>query len=124
RLFPPAHNMFRTAVAPARLRGADIEPGDKVMMVHAAANRDETKYECPAEFRLDRSHEPTHLAFGVRPHFCAGAHLARAEMRLTLEALLRHPRFELADHAGHTPHLMMGQMFGVEHLPLRFVKKG
>jgi len=54
----------------------------------AAANRDPQVFEQPAVFRLDRSHQ-RHLTFGFGIHTCPGAGLARMELRVLLEELLR-----------------------------------
>lgn len=121
RLFPPVHTMFRTVVEPASMAGVDLEPGDRVVLMYGPANRDPERFECPHEFRVDRPEARQHLAFGIGPHFCAGAPLARAEMRVLLEALAELPPYELAGEVAYLPRLMMGQMMGVDHLPLRFV---
>jgi cytochrome P450 len=47
--------------------------------LYASANRDEAMFEEPDAFRPDRANVDKHVAFGVGPHFCLGAHLARAE---------------------------------------------
>ncbi len=120
RLFPPAHTMFRTVTEQTALGDTTMEADDKVVLLFSAANRDPSKFECPEEFRLDRRNPRQHLAFGFGAHFCVGSHLARAEMRILLEVLNRYPCVELAGPPEHTPHLLMGQMMGVEHLPLRF----
>ena len=65
-------------------------------MVYPSANRDEDEFEAPDELRLDR--KPRHLAFGIGPHFCLGANLARMELRVALAELLRRlPDMEYAD---------------------------
>lgn len=120
RLFPPVHNMFRTVVEPATMHDVDLAPGDVVALLYGAANTDPEKFECPHEFQVDRANAQQHLAFGVGPHFCAGAPLARAEIRLLLEVLTTYPNYELAGTPQHLPHLIAGQMMGLKYLPLRF----
>ena len=58
------------------------------MMGILSANRDETVYANANEFRLDRSGEPEHLAFGAGPHLCLGNHLTRMIGRVILEEVL------------------------------------
>jgi cytochrome P450 len=120
RLFPPAHTMFRTVTEKTMLADTVMEEDDKVVLLFSAANRDPSKFEAPEEFRLDRRNPRQHLSFGFGAHFCVGSHLARAEMRIILEVMSRYPCVELAGPPVRTPHLLMGQMMGVEHLPLRF----
>ncbi len=54
----------------------------------ASANHDATAFTCPAELRLDRSATSPHIAFGIGPHACVGAPLARMEAHAVLNELL------------------------------------
>ncbi|KOG52585.1 cytochrome P450 [Streptomyces griseoflavus] len=77
------------------LHGRTVRAGEAVLPVLAAANRDERVFPAADRLLLDRSSNP-HLAFGRGPHNCIGAHLARAQMSVGLEALLvRLPRLRL-----------------------------
>ena len=58
------------------------------MLLPGAANRDPRLFENPAEFDIDRPNARYHVAFGHGIHHCAGAHLARAEGRVTINRLL------------------------------------
>ena len=62
--------------------------GEPIALVYASANRDETVFPQPDEFRLHRPNIRQHLAFGRGPHMCAGIALARQELRIALEELL------------------------------------
>jgi cytochrome P450 len=64
-----------------------MSKGDEVCIVYPAANRDPGKFDDPNAFRVDRS--PQHLGFGIGSHFCLGANLARMEMRVAFEEVLR-----------------------------------
>ena len=68
--------------------GARIEAGEYVMPALAGANLDDAAFACAAEVRLDRSPNP-HVSFGYGAHYCLGAHLARMEMQVAFDALLR-----------------------------------
>ena len=121
RVYPSAHTFFRMVTEPTELRGERLEPGERVALLFGAANRDPEVFDEPDVFRADRSNARQHLAFGWGAHFCVGAHLARAEIRILLEILLAsHPPFELAGEPRWTPHLLAGNHMGVNHLPLRF----
>ena len=65
-------------------------------MTYPSANTDPERYEDPERFDIERG--AAHLGFGVGTHFCLGANLARMEMRVTFEELLRRlPDMEFAD---------------------------
>jgi cytochrome P450 len=86
----------RTATVDVELGDRRIRAGDKVVLWWQSANFDERAFEEPHRFDLGRRPNP-HLAFGLGSHFCLGANLARLEIRLVLEGLLRRvARLELA----------------------------
>jgi cytochrome P450 len=120
RLLPPVHTMFRTVTRPTELNGSELSEGERVVLLYAAANRDPDKFENPDAFCPARANPRQHIAFGIGPHYCAGATLARAEIHVLLEALAKRPPLELVGVPRHNPQLMMGQMMGVDYLPLRF----
>lgn len=79
----------RTATTDTELRGQAIAEGDRVMMWYASASRDEDVYEDPQVFDIARATQD-HKAFGGGGrHFCLGAGLARAELRILLEEVVR-----------------------------------
>lgn len=95
RLVSPVQSFGRTATQDTELRGEKIRKGDTVLMLYPAANRDPAEFEDPDSFRIDR--DPRHLGFGHGNHFCLGANLARMEMRVAFEELLRRlPDMEYA----------------------------
>ena len=87
RVVSPVHAFSRTATRDLELRGKTIRQGQRVLLLYPSANRDADVFEQPDCFRIDRN--PTHLGFGVGTHFCLGANLARMEMRVAFEELLR-----------------------------------
>ena len=88
RLMPPIQFLMRTCTADTEFAGADLHADDKVAFGVASANRDETHFADPEEFRLDRPDPRGHLGFGGGPHVCPGATLARLEARVAVETLL------------------------------------
>ena len=88
RLRPPFFGFYRRVKHPVEVAGIAMKPGEDVYMGWAAANRDPAMFECPAEFRLDRENY-RHLSFGFGIHTCPGASLARMELKIVLEELLR-----------------------------------
>jgi cytochrome P450 family 142 subfamily A polypeptide 1 len=98
RWVTPIQNMNRTATRTVELRGRTIREGDKVLLLYPSANRDERVFDRPFEFRSGR--EPNnHVAFGgYGAHFCLGASLARLELCIMFDELLRRlPDITLAD---------------------------
>lgn len=80
------------------LSGALLRAGDMVFVSLTAASNDERAFECPAHVDLDRP-KPVHIAFNTGPHNCAGATLARLELRVFLEEwLARVPNFRLLEN--------------------------
>lgn len=88
RLEPPFKFHYRAVKRRCRLAGHDLEPGDRLMLLWAAANRDPAHVEDPDTLRLDRRHPKDHLGFGRGAHFCIGAPFARLEARILGEELL------------------------------------
>jgi cytochrome P450 family 142 subfamily A polypeptide 1 len=87
RMVSPVHAFARTATQDVPLRDRTIRAGQRVLLLYPSANRDADVFEDPDTFCVERN--PHHLGFGVGSHFCLGANLARMEMRVTFEELLR-----------------------------------
>jgi cytochrome P450 PksS len=85
----------RYAREDVEVAGATIPRGEMVYAVIASANRDARQFANPD--RLDIGREPNrHLSFGLGPHFCLGAPLARLEGQIAISALVdRAPRLRL-----------------------------
>jgi len=96
RLVSPVHSFGRTALRDTELRGQKIRKGEQVLLLYPSANRDAAEFQDPDAFRIERN--PHHLGFGIGSHFCLGANLARMELRVVFEELLRRlPDMEYAD---------------------------
>jgi len=74
-------------------------------------------FEDPFAFRIDRSPNG-HLAFGVGEHYCAGAHVARLELRVAFRHLAR--RLEHVELAGAPERLRSSLVGGIKKLPIRY----
>jgi len=88
RIESPLRGQFRLARRRIAVAGVDIPPGSSVLLLPGAANRDPRMFANPAEFDVDRPNARYHAAFGHGVHHCAGAHLARAEGRVSINRLL------------------------------------
>jgi cytochrome P450 len=113
----PVTHIMRSATADATIRGQSIRKGDKVVIWNASANRDEDVFPDPYRFDVGRTPND-HLAFGYGEHFCLGANLARLELRVMIEEVMkRMPEIELA---GEPQRLRSNFVAGIKHMPVRF----
>jgi cytochrome P450 len=118
RLEPPFKFHYRAVKRSCELGGAELRPGDRLMLLWASANRDPAAIENPDSLRLDRRHPKQHMGFGRGGHFCIGAPLARLEARVMLEELLAQTRL-VRLHTGAPPiHAKSIFVRRLEHLPL------
>jgi len=117
RWVTPVMVFRRTSQTDCELGAQKIREGDRVTIWYASANRDEEVF--PDAHRFDVGRTPNdHLGFGIGPHFCLGAHLARLEIRTMFEELLRRlPDIELA---GPVERLRSNFLNGIKHMPVRF----
>jgi len=105
----------RTASRDAELRGQTIRRGDKVTIWEMSANRDEREF--PEPFKFDVGRNPNdHVGFGLGTHFCLGSNLARLEIRIMFEELLR--LFDSFDLAGELQWTNNNRLVGLTHLPV------
>lgn len=119
RWVSPVQNMARTATRDVELRGRRIAGGQKLLLLYPAANRDPAVFPDPQRFDVTRTPN-NHVAFGIGAHFCLGANLARLELRVFFEELLRRmPALELAD-AAPPPRRASNFICGIEHLPVEW----
>ena len=88
RLESPLRTQFRMARVRTTLAGVDVPAGGTVMLVPGACNRDPRTFADPYEFDVERPNARHHIAFGHGAHTCAGAPLARAEGRVTINRFL------------------------------------
>lgn len=80
RLAIPLTHIGRVCPAATDVQGFEVQPGGRISLTWAAANRDPEVFENPNEVNLERKPNP-HVAFGFGHHNCLGAHHARAIMR-------------------------------------------
>ncbi|HEX4016202.1 MAG TPA: cytochrome P450 [Frankiaceae bacterium] len=99
RWVSPILNMRRTATVDHELHGQQIHAGDQLLLLYPAANYDPRAFPEPESLDVTREGS-AQVAFGFGTHVCLGAHLARLELRVMFEELLRRiPDWELVDPA-------------------------
>jgi cytochrome P450 len=121
RMEAPVQGLFRVTTVDTELGGVAIPAGAHVWLVYGSSNRDEEVFDHPDEFDVERARLRSHHTFGVGPHSCIGAPLARAVSRIGFEVLfdrlddiaLADPEFEPEYHASYIMH-------GMESLPITF----
>ena len=120
RWVTPVKNMMRTATCDTELGGQKLSKGDRVLLLYESGNRDETVFENPDEFRVDRNPNH-HLAFGgYGRHFCMGGNLARREIMTVFEEVFRRMKnIEIVEGAD-IPYRLGNFVLGIEALPIRF----
>jgi cytochrome P450 len=121
RYVSPVITMRRTATEDTEIAGQAIREDDKVVLFYPSANRDAQVFERSDEFDVTRDPNP-HLAFGWGPHFCLGANLARAEIRLLFSELLA--RFPDIDVDGPVRRLRSATVNSIKSMPVRFTPEG
>jgi cytochrome P450 len=113
------HYFRRTTTRDTELAGTEIPAGVKVATWLTSGNRDETVFENPDAFDVGR-HPNKHMAFGPGGiHHCLGAHLARLEVRVVFEEMLK--RVEGFELTGPPERLRSNFFNGVKRMPVRVV---
>ena len=111
---------MRTATADYELRGKKIKAGESAILWYPSANRDEEVFDKPFEFRVDRK-DAKQIAFGFGSHVCLGQHLARMEMSILFEKLIKQlDHIELNGQPQYTQSTFVG---GLKSLPIRYKMK-
>ncbi|CAB4818776.1 unannotated protein [freshwater metagenome] len=114
----PVYHFRRTAMADTAIAGQEIKQGDKVVIWHTSADRDETVFDSPYQFNIERWPNE-HIAFGGGgPHFCLGANLARMELKLIFREILeRIPDMKLTAE----PSILRSNFIGgIKHMPVTY----
>jgi cytochrome P450 len=117
RWVTPVTQFRRTATRDTELAGRHIAAGDKVVVYYASANRDDAVFHRPEVFDVARTPND-HVTFGVGPHFCLGAGLARLQMSALFGQVLDH--LHDVDLAGDVVRLRSNFQNGIKRLPITY----
>ncbi len=119
RYNPPVQIIFRHTTIDTEIAGVKIPAGSAVMPILASANRDETKFDNPEMFDIDRKIEVPLMSFGQGPHFCLGNYLSRMEAKSALEVVFS--RFSLVEPVSNEVHWLDSYFARGPHvLPVRY----
>jgi cytochrome P450 len=106
RLDTPFPHLCRTATRDTEIGGHLIKEGEKVLVSWASANRDASEFPDPERFDAARLAK-RHLTFGAGPHRCLGSNLARMNLKIAIEQLVRRfEHFQLRDESQSIPFYM------------------
>ena len=123
RYVSPVLAFIRTVTADHTYRNTDLKEGDRVLMLYPSANRDTDVFDSPDVLDLQRDPNP-HLAFGIGPHFCLGANLARMEVKTVFQELFaRLPDITIDDNAP-LDRGASSLVIALQHLPATFTAGG
>lgn len=113
----PTMHFRRTATRDFELHGKQVKEGDKVLLWFVSGNRDEDAFDNPFELNLRRSPN-RHVSFGQGgPHICLGMWLARLEVKILLQELVK--RISRIEQVGAHEFLRSNFIGGIKRLPVR-----
>jgi cytochrome P450 len=113
----PVIHMRRTALADIELVGKKIKEGDKVVMWYLSGNRDESVFEDPEKFIIDRPNARAHVAFGFGVHRCMGNRLAEMQLCVLWEEIMK--RYDRVEVVGDVERLPNNFIRGIKNVPVR-----
>ena len=106
----------RWVLEPIEVEGIELRRGEEVAMLFGSANRDDAAFDRPDDLDLARTPNP-YLSFGAGIHYCLGAPLAKLELGIAFETLLRRaPALELVEAPRWKPTFVLR---GLESLRVR-----
>jgi cytochrome P450 len=118
RYWPPSHIQGRSATRDVEIHGCVIPKDSRVLLLTAAACRDEREFEDPDRFDMNRE-IPIQIALGHGIHKCLGSYLARLEARVAFEEFFaRIPEYEVDEENCERVH--MTNVAGYSSIPISF----
>ena len=124
RYEPPVQGLSRMTTREVELGGVTLPKGAHLLLIYPAANTDEAVFPCPRDFDPSRSNLAKHASFGGGTHRCVGLALARMEVKVAAQEIIRRlANFELT-----VPVRSLEFMSGVSlraylNLPVRFTRR-
>lgn len=124
RIQPPVHGLFRTAMQDVEIGGTKVPAMAQICVLFASANDDDTKFAFPRELDIDRRNVGNHLSFGAGIHRCIGAALARLEIKVAAQEIIRRLQdIRLGIDPAEITYLPTLATQTIERLPLTFRRR-
>ena len=124
RLLPPVHGLFRTAMKDTVLGGTKIPAMSQLCILYASANDDDSHFPDPRKLDIERPNLGTHVTFGSGIHRCVGLALARMEIKVAAQEVIRRLKdFHLAMPVEELTYQPTLASQTVEKLPLTFRRR-
>jgi cytochrome P450 len=124
RLEPPVRGLARMATKEAVVGGVTLPEGAHMLLLFASANDDETMFECPREFNLNRANINRQMAFSWGVHRCVGLSLARMELKVAAREIVRRlDTIKLAIKPEDIRYLPTIATHSIESLPITFTRR-
>jgi cytochrome P450 len=124
RLEPPAHGLYRTNMKEVELGGAVIPALSQICIMFASANDDDSEFPCPRTLDLERPNISHHMTFGAGIHRCIGAALARMEIKVAAQEIIKRlDKIELAIPPEEIAYLPTLGTQTLTRLPLTFTRR-
>lgn len=125
RLEPPSHGLFRTTTKEVELGGRKLPAFAQICILFASANDDDAQFPDPRKLDIARGNIASHLTFGAGIHRCVGAALARMEIKVAAQEIIRRlENFRLALPVEELTHLPTIATHTLVRLPLTFTRRG
>jgi cytochrome P450 len=124
RLEPPVHGLFRTAMVDTVLGGTKVPAGSQLCVLYASANDDDSKFPDPRRLDIERPNVGANLTFGSGIHKCVGIALARMEIKVAAQEIIRRLKdIRLAVAPEELTYLPTLASQTLERLPLTFARR-
>ena len=124
RLEPPSHGLYRTTMREVQLGSTVLPAYAQVCILFASANDDETQFSSPRSLDVRRPNISKHLTFGAGIHLCIGAALARMEIKVAAQEIIKRlDNIRLAIPAAELTYLPTLATQTLERLPLTFSRR-
>lgn len=124
RIEPPVRGLSRMTTREVELGGTLLPAGAHMLLLFASGNDDETMFECPRKFDMDRGNLGKHLSFGTGTHRCIGIALARMEIKVAArEVVKRLKDIQLAIPIEEIRYLPTVATRSLERLPITFTRR-
>ncbi len=124
RIEPPVRGLSRMTTREVELGGVLLPEGAHMLNLYASGNDDESVFECPRTFNMERTNINRHIAFGGGAHRCIGVSLARMEIKVAARELIKRiANVELTVAPEEIRYLPTVATHSIESLPVRLTRR-